>query len=162
MQIIYDEEFKSDERLQALFMKAAETALAREGIDAELCELSLSFVTQDEIKALNALYRGKDKPTDVLSFPMIEFRCGGDSSGSGCIGGIDVNPETGRIILGDIVISLERMEVQAREYKHSFERELAFLAVHGMLHLCGYDHKGGDDERIMFDLQKKILREIGF
>ena len=74
----------------------------------------------------------------------------------------DIDPETGRIPLGDIVISLDRAHAQAIEYGHSFERELAFLCVHSVLHLLGYDHEGGgEDERIMFDCQREILDGMG-
>ena len=91
--------------------------------------------------------------SDVLSFPLLQ---------DGIPTADDIDPETGRIPLGDIVISLDRAHAQAIEYGHSFERELAFLCVHSVLHLLGYDHEGGgEDERIMFDCQREILDGMG-
>lgn len=124
-------------------------ALEEEGI-AEKAEVSLTVVTNGEIKALNAEHRGKDSVTDVLSFPMSEE----DE--------FDVDPETGRIILGDIVISAEKAREQAREYGHSFEREMCFLATHSMFHLLGYDHVvSEEEEKIMFDKQERVLSRLG-
>jgi len=110
----------------------------------ENVEISLSFVTNDEIKMLNKQYREIDKITDVLSFPL------GDE-----------NPETNEIMLGDIVISLDRAEEQANEYGHEFKREIGFLTVHSMLHLLGYDHENKEDEEVMFAKQEDILGRVG-
>lgn len=124
-------------------------ALEEEGI-SEKAEVSLTVVKNDEIKALNFEYRGKDYVTDVLSFPMGE----NDE--------FDVDPKTNRIILGDIVISAEKAREQAREYGHSFEREMCFLATHSMFHLLGYDHEvSAEEEKIMFDKQERVLRKLG-
>lgn len=112
-------------------------------------EISISFVDNQEIQALNKKFRNIDKPTDVLSFPMLEFE---DESKDG--------PEEhfeGEQPLGDIVISVEKAIEQAEEYGHSKEREIAFLLVHGMLHLLGYDHEDGKDEILMFKKQDDIL-----
>ncbi|HAN10150.1 MAG TPA: rRNA maturation RNase YbeY [Clostridiales bacterium] len=107
-------------------------------------EISLSFVTNDEIKMLNNQYRDKDKITDVLSFPL------GDE-----------NPETKEIMLGDIVISLDKAREQANEYGHEFKREIGFLTVHSMLHLLEYDHENKEDEEEMFKRQEDILVRVG-
>ena len=113
-------------------------------------EISVSFIDNENIAELNKAYRGKDTPTDVLSFGM-----GEDD-------GFDLNQETGARILGDIVISLEQAVEQARLYGHSLEREIGFLVVHSMLHLLGYDHEnGGIQARIMRDKEEKVLLQLG-
>ena len=124
-------------------------ALDEEGI-GERAEVSLTVVDNEEIRELNNEFRGKDSATDVLSFPMSDS------------GEYDVNPETGRIMLGDIVISSEKARQQAGEYGHSFEREMCFLATHSMFHLLGYDHElGEEEEKIMFQKQSKVLDRLG-
>lgn len=129
--------------------KCCKAALEEEGINAS-AEVSLTAVTNVEIAALNCEYRGKDSVTDVLSFPMSE----NDE--------FDVDPETNRIILGDIVISVERAREQAAEYGHSFEREICFLATHSMFHLLGYDHEvSAEEEKIMFYKQERVLKRLG-
>ncbi|WP_066312026.1 rRNA maturation RNase YbeY [Bacillus sp. FJAT-29814] len=114
-------------------------------------EVSITFVTNDRIQEINREYRDKDAPTDVISFAMEEL-------GEG-----EVEPIGGDMprILGDIIISIPRAEEQAQEYGHSFERELGFLAVHGFLHLMGYDHMNEEDEKEMFTLQREILNDYG-
>lgn len=108
------------------------------------------------IRALNLEHRGKDEPTDVLSFPMLEFSrplapsyTEADSDGEG------------GLLLGSIAVSLERVRRQAKEYGHGFERELGFAVVHGMLHLLGYCHDTPDGEREMFGLQESVLGSMG-
>lgn len=108
-------------------------------------EVSVSVVDECEIKNLNREFRGIDKVTDVLSFPI------GDK-----------NPETGEIVLGDIVMCAEKIIAQAREYGHTRKRELAFLTCHSMLHLLGYDHMEEEERAEMENLQRKILDKIGY
>ena len=117
----------------------------------EDCEISLSIVTNDEIHDINKQFRNIDSPTDVLSFPQLTFEEGEEA---------DVN-ENGGIVLGDIIISIDRAKEQAEEYGHSLKRELAFLSVHSMLHLMGYDHMVPEEEEDMFRRQKEILIEAG-
>ena len=117
----------------------------------EDCEVSLSIVTNDEIHDINKQFRNIDSPTDVLSFPQLTFEEGEEA---------DVN-ENGEIVLGDIIISMDRAKEQAEEYGHSLKRELAFLSVHSMLHLMGYDHMVPEEEEDMFRRQKEILIEAG-
>lgn len=129
--------------------KCCAAALDEEEI-GERAEVSLTIVDNEEIRELNNEFRGKDSVTDVLSFPMGEN------------GEYDVNPETNRIMLGDIVISAERAMQQAEEYGHSFEREMCFLATHSMFHLLGYDHEvSEEEEKIMFQKQSKVLDRLG-
>ncbi|OCA91148.1 rRNA maturation RNase YbeY [Bacillus sp. FJAT-27225] len=114
-------------------------------------EVSVTFVDNERIHAINLEYRQKDAPTDVISFPMEE-----QGEGEIEISGADM-PR----ILGDIIISIERAKEQAEEYGHTYARELGFLAVHGFLHLLGYDHESKEEETEMFSLQKEILEEFG-
>ena len=134
--------------------------LVREAIEATLdyeqygnpCEVSVSFVDNAEIRDLNKKFRGIDKATDVLSFPLFDYD--GESE----------EPPVDEMLgmLGDIVLSLERAAEQANEYGHSFEREVAFLTVHSMLHLLGYDHETGEeDEADMRRRQSEIMDLMG-
>jgi len=120
-------------------------------------EVFIMLTGDDEIRIENERMRGIDSPTDVLSFPI----AGCDLTAAGA-DPFDINPDTGRVMLGDIIISVERAVAQSAEYGHSFERELAFLAVHGMLHLTGYDHTEAGSEEEMFGLQKKIMEDLGY
>ena len=119
----------------------------------ENCEISILLVDNQEIHQLNKLHRDIDRPTDVLSFPMFEYNEDGEIDISECDFG-----ENGEILLGDIVISLERAKEQADEFGHSFEREVGFLTAHSLLHLLGYDHMEKDEETEMFELQEEILK----
>jgi probable rRNA maturation factor len=114
-------------------------------------EVSVTFVTDERIREINREYRNKDAVTDVISFALEEL-----GEGEVELVGTDM-PR----ILGDIIISIAKTEEQAEEYGHSFMREFGFLAVHGFLHLLGYDHMTEEDEREMFTLQKEILDEYG-
>lgn len=120
------------------------------------CEISILLVDNEEIQKLNKIHRNIDRPTDVLSFPMFEYNENGE---------IDINEcdfgENGEILLGDIVISLEKAMQQSKEYGHSFEREVGFLTAHSLLHLLGYDHMEKDEELEMFSLQEEILEQCG-
>ncbi|MBY0122330.1 rRNA maturation RNase YbeY [Bacillus sp. S/N-304-OC-R1] len=117
----------------------------------EECEVSLTFVSNEKIKEINKEYRNKDSVTDVISFAMEEM-------GEGEIELIGIEMPR---VLGDIIISVSRAREQAEEYGHSFMREIGFLAVHGFLHLLGYDHETEEDEKEMFSRQKDILNEFG-
>lgn len=113
-------------------------------------EISVRFVNNDEIHNLNKEFRNVDSSTDVLSFPLGEN------------GEYDINNDTGAKMLGDIVISMETAFAQSKEYGHSFEREIAFLTVHSMLHLLGYDHVNGGLEAVrMREKEEIVLAQIG-
>lgn len=114
-------------------------------------EVSVTFVTDDRIQELNRIYRGLDRATDVLSFALQE-----EGEDEMMIFGEGL-PQT----LGDIVISVPKATEQAERYGHSLMRELGFLAVHGFLHLCGYDHMNENDEKIMFARQSELLDAYG-
>ncbi|KKB33383.1 rRNA maturation RNase YbeY [Bacillus thermotolerans] len=115
-------------------------------------EVSVTFTDNERIREINRDYRGKDTPTDVISFALEEM-----TEEELAISGAEDLPR----MLGDIIISIPRAKEQAEEYGHSFERELGFLAVHGLLHLLGYDHMTEEDEKVMFQKQKDILNEYG-
>ena len=117
----------------------------------EECEISISIVDNEEIHQINKQFRGIDRPTDVLSFPQLTFE----------EGEIMDRNEKGEVVLGDIIISLERAREQAEEYGHSLKREIAFLTAHSMLHLLGYDHMEPEEEKEMFAKQKEILELAG-
>lgn len=149
------EEIKIDDEIKELIKKCCDKVLEYEKCDFD-AQVSLSIVSEDEIKELNCEYRNKDAITDVLSFPMMEF----DEDNHMIIDEFDY--EDGLILLGDIIICAKRAQEQARDFGHSFEREIAFLTVHSMLHLLGYDHEHSYDfEQEMFKRQKEILQELG-
>lgn len=126
------------------------------GFDATV---GITLVDNRSIEEMNLQFRGIAAATDVLSFPMLEIQAGCmDLDEEEFIN--DVHPETGSVILGDIVISMEKMREQALEYGHSFERELGFLVVHGMLHLLGYDHVEEADMNIMRSKEEAILKSL--
>jgi probable rRNA maturation factor len=117
----------------------------------EQSEVSVTFVSNERIQEINLEYRDKDTPTDVISFAMEEL---GE-------GEVELVGEGIPRVLGDIIISVPKAKEQAVEYGHSFTRELGFLAVHGFLHLLGYDHMTETDEKKMFARQKEILDDYG-
>lgn len=145
------EKYKVSYNLKMLLREAIETTLDFEDFNA-VCEVSVTFTDNEGIRELNKKFREMDKPTDVLSFPLLDFD--GDCE----------EPPIDELIsnLGDIVISLERAKEQAEEFGHSFAREVAFLTVHSMLHLLGYDHEKGDEEdREMRARQSEIMKIMG-
>ncbi|MDM5302539.1 rRNA maturation RNase YbeY [Bacillus subtilis] len=125
-------------------------AAEREGVQDQ-AEVSVTIVTNEDIQQINKEYRGKDAPTDVISFALEE-----EGEGEVEILGAEMPP-----VLGDIIISADRTREQAEEYNHSFKRELGFLAVHGFLHLLGYDHMTKEEEEEMFTKQKDLLDAYG-
>ncbi len=136
--------------LRTLVKRCCSETLFEEGYKGDF-EVSVTFVDNEGIRAINKEYRDIDRETDVLSFPMTND--GEDFT---------VDPETGCYMLGDIVLSLEKAITQAEEYGHSFKREVAFLTVHSMLHLLGYDHeRSEEEEREMFGKQDIVLDTMG-
>lgn len=138
-----------------LVKKAAKLCVKREDF-SHPCEASITLTDNETIREINRDHREIDKATDVLSFPLLDFIDGRANIQPG-----DIDPETNRVLLGDIVISVEKALEQSESYGHSFEREMAFLAVHGMLHLLGHDHEKESEEQIMFEKQDRILEEMG-
>jgi len=137
-------EIQIGEEIESVVRKAAERALLMER--SEDCEVSIFFTDDTEIHRLNKLYRYVDRPTDVLAFAMRE----------------GVDGELNQEILGDVVISLPRVEQQAKTYGHSFDVEMSLLVSHGILHLLGYDHEQDNDALVMQRKQTEILDLLGY
>ncbi len=136
--------------IRLLIRRCCQAVLATENFEKN-AEVSVSFVTNKEIRSLNKAYRKKDVETDVLSFPLTSED-----------GTQEINSETGFVSLGDVVISLEMAVKQASMYGHSLEREVGFLTVHSMLHLLGYDHETSPlDERLMREKEEAVLEKLG-
>ena len=138
-------------KLKMLTRRAVEAVIEHEQYN-NACEVSVTYTDNEGIHALNQQYRKIDSPTDVLSVPLMDFS--GESD--------EPVADEPVVSLGDIVISLERAREQAEEYGHSFEREVAFLTVHSMLHLLGYDHETGEeDEQDMRARQRAVMETLG-
>ena len=143
------QEIKIPTGIRMLLRRACTAVLVQEQF-SKPAEVGVRFVDDDEIRALNARHRQVDETTDVLSFPLGEN------------GKYDENPATGALQLGDIVISMPRAMEQARLYGHTLQRELAFLTVHSMLHLLGYDHEAGGIESVrMREKEEQVLVQLG-
>ncbi|HZH92916.1 MAG TPA: rRNA maturation RNase YbeY [Tissierellaceae bacterium] len=144
MEVLFDnrqDKIKIQKSTEDLLEKVIETSLKLENMSLDY-EISVSFVTNDEIRELNSQFRNIDKETDVLSFPFEdEF-------------------ETGIRILGDIVLSVEKAMDQAEDFGHTVERELAYLTAHSTLHLMGYDHMNDDEKSIMRQKEKAIMKAL--
>ena len=136
-----------------------EHSLETEGFPYE-AEVNLTLTDNEGIHEINRMYRQIDAPTDVLSFPMLSYEQAGDFSALEEDYEDNFNPDTGEIMLGDIVISVDRVREQAAAYGHSERREFAFLIVHSMLHLFGYDHMTPEDAAVMEPKQRQILEEM--
>lgn len=144
------------EGVDKLLRRAAKAALKAEGV-GEDCLISIMLTDDAGIHAINLEQRGIDRPTDVLSFPMNEL-VPGEFDGEYC----EYDFETEKIMLGDMVLSLERCASQAEEYGHSFEREVSYLCVHSVLHLLGYDHLDeGAQKAQMRAREDAIMEKIG-
>jgi len=137
--------------LKSKIKRVFELAL-KETQNVDNIEVGLKFVSEEEIKNLNKTNRNVDKVTDVLSFPMTEIKPGEK---------IEEYKEDlfENVYLGDIAICTKRAREQAKEYRHSYTREICFLALHGFLHILGYDHMTKEDEEVMMALAKKILNQ---
>ena len=140
-------------------VQTAERAAALLALPAAV-DICLNIVTPEEIQELNAEQREIDSVTDVLSFPMLFFDKPMDETAFSQADVSAFNPETGNIFLGDIILCFDRAKEQAAEYGHSLEREVAFLIVHSLLHLLGYDHMTAEEEAEMFGRQEALLKEM--
>lgn len=137
--------------LYDLIENVIKRAIEEEGLEEE-AEVSVILVDNKQIKELNCDFRGVDRETDVLSFPAIDYEEDEQS---------DINLDTGDLILGDIAISVEKAAEQAREYGHSFYREIGFLTAHGMFHLLGYDHETEEEAAQMRSKEENVLASLG-
>lgn len=151
--------FSFDFPYRELAEEVVEFCLLHENFPYE-AEVNLTLTDDEGIREINRQYRQIDRPTDVLSFPMLNYERAGDFAFLDDEGDDDFNLDTGEAILGDIIISVDRVKKQAEEYGHSEKREFAFLIVHSMLHLFGYDHIDAEDAAIMEPKQKEILSEM--
>ncbi len=122
-------------------------------------EINLLLTDDEGIRQMNEQFRKIDSPTDVLSFPMIHYEAAGDFSQLEADADT-FNPDTGEVVLGDIILNTQRVKQQAESFGHSQEREFAFLIVHSMLHLFGYDHMTPEDAQQMEQVQREILEEL--
>ena len=185
MEIIFNECDLPEKAVTDKMEDAAVLCLEREGIDAENVEISVSFVSEEEIKELNSVYRKNNSVTDVLSFPQyddiseLKAFCNEDAGEEDDPEGYDddqdgaVDPEetdyadeyydpedNGDIALGDVVICTKRAEEQAREFGHSTERELIYLFVHSMFHLLGYDHMEPEEKSKMRRAEEEVMEKL--
>ena len=139
-------------------------SVINESIDYEKCpyEVEVNVILTDnrEIHQINKDHRDVDSPTDVLSFPMVDYENPSDFEGIEDKTEDYFNPDTGELMLGDIVISVEKVIEQAQEYGHSIKRELAFLVAHSMMHLFGYDHMVPEEATIMEAKQNEVLNKL--
>ena len=147
----YNQTSESVETYEAMITTVVNETIKQENLTNEMLECSFIFVDNEQIREINANYRQKDAVTDVITF-AIEDEMPGEIK----IQGIPM-PR----MLGDVFISLPRTREQAERYGHSFERELSFFAVHGCLHLLGYDHIEPEEEKIMFGKQEDVLNALG-
>jgi probable rRNA maturation factor len=147
MNIIFGDERMPGEIVIEHMKEAAELCVKEENLDPDRVEISVTFVSTEEIQELNRIYRDKDQVTDVLSFPQYD----------------DLNEIRGEevICLGDVVICPEQALLQADEFGHSGERELVYLFVHSVFHLLGYDHMEEDDKTEMREQEEKIMGQVG-
>ena len=144
---IFDETGSLEKKLEEIMLNTAKMCASHEGINKN-CSVDILITDAENIRDINRDKRGIDNATDVLSFPMVDYRA-------------EVLPAGQSLFLGDIVICYEKIFEQAAEYGHGPEREIGFLTAHGMLHLMGYDHMEKAEEKEMFALQEIILGKLG-
>ncbi len=126
------------------------------------CEINVIFTDNEGIRTINKEFRNIDAPTDVLSFPLIEYETAADFNIVENDSVDNFNQDSGELMLGDIILNVDRIKSQADEFNHSISRELAFLTAHSMLHLFGYDHIDDDERIIMEEKQEEILNMKGY
>jgi len=147
MDIIFNDERMPGQAVVEKMREASFLCLSEQGVDHERVEISVSFVSKEEISALNRHYRGVDKVTDVLSFPQFAS--------------VSEFPKDRKIVIGDVIICTDQALLQADEFGHSPERELVYLLTHGVLHLLGYDHAADKDKEGMREVEERIMSAIG-
>lgn len=155
IRIGFSTEVENEDEVRALVEKCAKNVLSRENVDFP-AEIDITVVDADTIREMNAEYRSKDSVTDVLSFPMYEFYNGEPREE------LDEEPDTGCVMLGDMILCYTRACEQAKEFGHSAARECGYLTTHSMLHLLGYDHERNDeDTRLMRSKEEEYMNAIG-
>ena len=161
IQIEYEAEKKLDFDYESIIRNVVEEALDYEKCPYE-AEVNVILTDNEAIQEINRDHRQIDRPTDVLSFPMIDYESPSQFDRLEDYVEDYFNPETGELVLGDIVVSVDKVEEQAEKYGHSQERELAFLVAHSMLHLCGYDHMEEEERLEMERKQEENLERKGY
>ncbi len=146
------EQIEGNKEYEKIIKQVIERCFNEENLNDKNVEINIILTTPERIKQINNKFRNIDRTTDVLSFPMFEKEE---------IAVIKKNGSKIKEVLGDIVISTEQVEIQAREYGHSFERELAYMVVHGFYHIIGYDHIKEEEKKIMREKEEAILKKIG-
>lgn len=158
-------EYEAEKKLDLPYEEIIENVV-NESLDYEKCpyeaEVNVILTDNEAIQSINREYRQIDAPTDVLSFPLVDYETPADFDHVEDAVEDYFNPETGELMLGDIVISVDKVEEQAEKYGHSQTRELAFLVAHSMLHLCGYDHMEEEERLLMEARQNEILERRGY
>ena len=162
MTIQFENEYSGELRIpcEEIAEAVINAALDHEGCPYE-CEVSLLLVGDEEIQEMNEEFRSIDRSTDVLSFPMIEYEAPADFDGFDDHPEL-FDPESGELLLGDIVVSMDHVRDQAEAYGHGETREFAFLVAHSMLHLMGYDHMEDAERLVMEQKQEDILKDLGY
>lgn len=150
-EILY-QEIEEKKEYEEIIEKVLTQCFKEEGLENAKLSITITLTTKEIIRKINKTYRNVDKATDVLSFPMFEKDELDEK--------IEKKDFAHEDILGDIIISIERVEEQAKEYEHSFERELSYMLVHGFYHLMGYDHIQEEDKIIMRPKEEKILEDL--
>ena len=146
-------DLEENSKYEEIIKKVVEQCFKEENMEDSKLYISITLTTPEHIHEINKQYRNVDRATDVLSFPMFE-----KEEIDSKIANHDFEHED---VLGDIVISIEQVEKQAKEYGHSFEREFAYMLVHGFYHLMGYDHIKEEDKVIMRPKEEKVLEKLG-
>jgi len=160
--IIYDDEdFQISEEFKLLGINAINKSLDFLRFNYNI-DVTITTTTNSDIQLINKEHRNIDKATDVLSFPMIEWPTPKDYDYLEANMFMNINPENQCVLLGDIVLSMDKVKSQAIEYGHTIKREYVFLIVHSMLHLFGYDHMEENQEQEMINIQKDILKTIDY
>lgn len=146
-------DLQENNEYEDIIKKIVEQCFKEEKLENSQLYISITLTTPENIHKINNEYRNVDRPTDVLSFPMFEKEEIEQK--------IENNDFEHEDILGDIIISIEQVEIQAKEYGHSFERELAYMMVHGFYHLMGCDHMEEEEKNIMREKEEKVLEKLG-
>ncbi|MBT9779602.1 rRNA maturation RNase YbeY [Clostridium sp. MCC353] len=158
-------EYEAEKKLELPYEEIIEHVVL-ESLDYVECpyeaEVNVILTDNREIQEINKEHRGIDAPTDVLSFPLVDYETPADFDHVEDYVEDYFDPDTGELLLGDIVVSVDKVEEQAEKYGHSTTRELAFLVAHSMLHLCGYDHMDEEERLEMEAKQREILERRGY
>ena len=162
MTLYFEEEggIKLPLECETLAKKVVEEALDYVNCPYE-AQVNLLLTENEQIHEMNREFRGIDRATDVLSFPMLSYETPGDFSFLSDENEDDFNPDTGELLLGDIVLCVQKIKEQADKYGHSEKRELAFLTAHSMMHLFGYDHMTPEESAVMEAKQNEVLERLG-